>query len=230
MKKQDEILSKIKKLLALSGSPNEHEARLAAERANELLLRHNLSMQDVESKSEEDGYIKYGIERPSRLMIEETVILMILQRHYFVRVVTTVRNGKTLVYLLGSKTNVEVATYVHSYLLAKMKECWLTYKKENAKEERSRKPWAFGFKEGLDAQLDAQKKKVEQSMALVLKEDKALVQFSRKEFPNTRTSSVRTGARDSMAQAAGFEAGKRMKINRGVGAGRGGQLLLGGGN
>ncbi|MBY0277923.1 DUF2786 domain-containing protein [Candidatus Binatia bacterium] len=45
------ILSKIKKLLALSASSNEHEAALAAEKAHELLMEHKLSMADVEAHS-----------------------------------------------------------------------------------------------------------------------------------------------------------------------------------
>lgn len=41
------IIDRIAKLLALSNSPNEHEAALAAERAQELLEKYNLSMEEI---------------------------------------------------------------------------------------------------------------------------------------------------------------------------------------
>jgi hypothetical protein len=41
------IINKIKKLLALSHSPNENEAMVAAQKANELLIKHNLSLGDI---------------------------------------------------------------------------------------------------------------------------------------------------------------------------------------
>ncbi len=47
-KTRDTIIEKIQKLLALATSNNEHEASLAMEKAQELLLRHNLSMAEVE--------------------------------------------------------------------------------------------------------------------------------------------------------------------------------------
>lgn len=43
----DVIKGKIKKLLSLSKSPNEHEAALALHKAQELLRKHNLSMEEV---------------------------------------------------------------------------------------------------------------------------------------------------------------------------------------
>jgi hypothetical protein len=52
MTNQD-IIEKIRKLLALSESPNEHEAALAAARAQELLQRHNLTLGIVEHAGEQ---------------------------------------------------------------------------------------------------------------------------------------------------------------------------------
>lgn len=43
------IIEKIKKLLALANSSNEHEAALAASHAQRLLSEHNLAMSDIES-------------------------------------------------------------------------------------------------------------------------------------------------------------------------------------
>lgn len=47
-----EVVDKIKKLLALSGSSNENEANTAFLKAQELLAKHKLSMQDVNTEEE----------------------------------------------------------------------------------------------------------------------------------------------------------------------------------
>jgi hypothetical protein len=44
---KEEVLSKVRKLFELAGSPNEHEAALAACKARELLSRYNLSVADL---------------------------------------------------------------------------------------------------------------------------------------------------------------------------------------
>lgn len=46
------MVDKIKRLLALAKSPNEHEAASAAEKAATLLAEHNLSLSDLERKAE----------------------------------------------------------------------------------------------------------------------------------------------------------------------------------
>lgn len=51
-KDKKEVIEKIKKLLALSNSSNEHEAALAASHAQRLLSEHNLAMTDVEARKE----------------------------------------------------------------------------------------------------------------------------------------------------------------------------------
>lgn len=43
----DDIKARIRKLLALGQSPNEHEAAIAMTKAAELMMRHNLTEQDV---------------------------------------------------------------------------------------------------------------------------------------------------------------------------------------
>lgn len=53
MKTQQEIIEKIQKLLALSNSPNEQEATLAANKAQKLLLQYNLTYADLDDVKEE---------------------------------------------------------------------------------------------------------------------------------------------------------------------------------
>ncbi|MDP3427015.1 MAG: DUF2786 domain-containing protein, partial [Humidesulfovibrio sp.] len=52
----ERILAKIRKLLSLSKSDNEHEAATAAAKAQELLSQYNLSMSDI--PADDDGKIR----------------------------------------------------------------------------------------------------------------------------------------------------------------------------
>lgn len=54
----DRIIAKIRKLLSLSKSDNEHEAATAAAKAQELLSQYNLSMSDI--PADEDGKVRAG--------------------------------------------------------------------------------------------------------------------------------------------------------------------------
>jgi hypothetical protein len=47
---RERVYDKVRKLLALSKSPNEHEAALAAERAREILDRYQISLAEVDEK------------------------------------------------------------------------------------------------------------------------------------------------------------------------------------
>jgi hypothetical protein len=67
----ESVLSKIQKLLALTASPNENEAAVAASKAQELLIQYKLEMVDIEDlrkkddKSDEVGEkrIKMGVSK-----------------------------------------------------------------------------------------------------------------------------------------------------------------------
>lgn len=48
MTNREKIADKIRKLLALSKSDNQHEAELAAQRANELMTKHQIEMSEVD--------------------------------------------------------------------------------------------------------------------------------------------------------------------------------------
>jgi hypothetical protein len=74
MKESAEIIEKIQRLLALANSDNEHEAKLAAERATALLTKHNLSMQDIAVEEREYESIHFmGVS--SRMQMEQKYLL-----------------------------------------------------------------------------------------------------------------------------------------------------------
>jgi hypothetical protein len=61
------VLTKIKKLLALSTSSNPNEAASAAAKAQELLMQHNLTMSQIETHGQESQYCEAFVNTGSRV-------------------------------------------------------------------------------------------------------------------------------------------------------------------
>lgn len=210
------LIEKIQKLLALAESPNENEARAAAEKANALLIEHNLSMQEVENA--QFNYTNDTLHEGKSMMTEFKYIGSIIQKHFFCRVVVSRsrRERKTTLLIAGEKTNVEVAKYIWAFLNRTYKDLWDKHKKATGLGQSSRQAYFVGLSEGLSEQLTVQRKKIEDDRALVLKRNPELDKFMQKEFGRTGTYSTSSGRQDAEAQAAGREHGKAIQIRRGV--------------
>ena len=66
MSKEDKILEKVKKLLALAGNnPSQAEAEAAAAKAQALLQEYNLTLKDVDGEEEalDFTYFETGVDR-----------------------------------------------------------------------------------------------------------------------------------------------------------------------
>jgi hypothetical protein len=117
------VLRRIARLLALAESPNVHEAAAAMNEARRLMLLHNI---DAGASPEAAGYgFRHVGEVKARNDIGEKVLAGILSRHFFVSVIWVPaylplegRRGRVLE-LCGTPANLEVAGYVHGFLMAR---------------------------------------------------------------------------------------------------------------
>ena len=109
--RQKILLEKVRKLLALSESPNEHEAALAAAKAQEILDRENLSIFDLKppSTSDVDSYV---IDERTRCAVWESHLFTMLARIYDLR---PYRDSGCLK-VIGFKQDVDVFQSIHTYL------------------------------------------------------------------------------------------------------------------
>ena len=87
------IIERIQKLLNLSESSNGNESRLAAQMAGDLLLRHNLSMQQINGHdSEVDTREVYD----SRFVkVEDKFVCIILKKFFFVHPYTSKKSDRS---------------------------------------------------------------------------------------------------------------------------------------
>ena len=128
----ERLLRRIEKLLALANSTNEHESLLAMERVRELYARHNIDR--IRQKVSSDQVHLIINRRRKVIDSVETAILGLLGEFFFVRVITgsmfDAATGETfkIAEILGSRANVAMAEYVHSFLLHCTTDLWASYR------------------------------------------------------------------------------------------------------
>ncbi|MHC4140248.1 MAG: SprT-like domain-containing protein, partial [Planctomycetota bacterium] len=181
------ILDKVHKLLALAQSPNEHEAQNAMTKAHEFLLKHNLSLLDMQT---EWNYIYKQIGEVERRNPIKSIISAIISKFFFVEAIWTFgydqqyenRSGQVLE-IYGTPENVEMAEYIYDYLQNISELLWAEYKKrEKISGNRHRRTFIYGLLDGFYNKLDS--RFIEnQSKKLVWKGDPRLKEFYRRRNP-----------------------------------------------
>jgi len=221
------VSDKIKKLLDLANSDNQHEAELAAKRATEIMTKYNLTSADLQNNTyETDSLFEAG-----RTPVEAKFVMEILKRCFFVAVWTHKSRitGKLQVFgkVYGEETNVQTALYVGAYLMRSMPQLWKSYKAETGAKAAHRQAFYLGFTRGLIEQLEeaqamvVRKESEAAGKMMVLQTDPALTE--RVSGMNRQRKTIRS---NDAAQNDGHAAGKQFRISRGVGSSDGNQGKL----
>jgi hypothetical protein len=115
MNKLSKLIAKIKALLALATSPNEHEAASAAEKAATLLAEHNLELADLKQASQ--PVVDFD---PELIMIPEVwrrLIGKALGQLYFSHYILSEVRGWDAHGFVGAEHNVKVAKLMFVYVV-----------------------------------------------------------------------------------------------------------------
>jgi hypothetical protein len=124
------VIVKIRKLMSLAQSDNEHEAELATLRANQLILKHNLDAQAAMAGASESS-IEYCVDLilPIRRNGPRiTAIGQILQEFLVYPVFTSAGLEVT-----GSHANVDNARYISDFLNRELAALWKAARGENSR-------------------------------------------------------------------------------------------------
>lgn len=113
-KATDEILSKIKKLMALGASPSEAEAASALEKARVLLARYGLSLADVETHSPD--VVEGILLEKKRLRPWESQLIFVISNCTFTQALHVRRGDVGQVLLIGRELNTLAAADLFKYL------------------------------------------------------------------------------------------------------------------
>lgn len=224
---QDRLHQRIRKLLALAGSDNEHEAGLALARASALLARHRLdavTLSEQTSLSHES--INTGRQRMPRY---RSAICSLLLEHFAVRVIIahTYDQHRDLVLktveLLGRSEDVAIARHCYHFLEERLQALWrvhsLCYRGQG---QRAKNSYFLGLIVGFGETLAREKHKeptkadaahvTGQSSALMRSEER-LNSFVAERFPRLR-SRRRPGAKLAGAPySAALQEGRKLRLS-----------------
>ena len=232
---KDRKLGRIKELLALAGSPNEHEAATAMRLAQKYLLKYNLEFEDL--AGERDYGFRYLGDCAARVQEYQYVLSNILQEYFFVLAIWTYsydpsrdKPGKRL-QICGTKQNLEIASYVYDYVTGASEPLWAAHKASTTTKKQlrgTRLQYLAGLLQGLKQKLERQKNTLEQEQGLVWVGDTRLTEYYRHLNPRIRSVSG-SGVARSSGYADGVRDGRKLNIRRGVGgsARKGGGLIEG---
>lgn len=112
----DKIIDKIRKLLALAANnPSEGERDAAMRKAHQLLVDHNLQMQDVQVTSETINVYVHNMN--SRATPWARTITDAIAKLYFCKFVYSVNNKKLRANFVGMRVDAEIARMVAENIL-----------------------------------------------------------------------------------------------------------------
>jgi hypothetical protein len=224
------VLDRIRKLLALAGSANQHEAEIAMRRAHELMLRHNL--ETAEHHAAADFAVDHLGDPAVRGNRVEAEVAGLLAEFFFVEVIRVpvylpLQGRRGLVYeVLGTRANVAMARHAYEFLLGTAARLWREGRSDRRiRSGRDRLSFQAGVVRGFRDKLGGERVEL-RGNGLVWRGDRQLEALSRARNP--RISRRRSRLRVDGAHAAGREAGRTVVLHKPVerGSSGGGPRLL----
>lgn len=202
------LIEKVKKLMSLASSSNEHEASLAATKVRELYLKYNLEQVELGQKSEITHLlISTGKKRLS--LIEKKIIAMLVEFYFVQAIVVHEFSAKNLSHyqaleIIGLKENALMAEYVYHFLLRACK----AYPSTSMK---------LGLLDGFAQKLKGQViNHAPQQKGLILRAEAELEDYVHDYFPRLR--SLRSSSRQisSRDYDHGVQQGQKLNLNKPV--------------
>ena len=222
------FINKVEKLLALARSPNENEATLAMQKANELIEKYNLRFLEAGAKREY-GYAVINRKR-KRIESYQRHICRILQDFFFVNVVMSSQyDPKTdqshkIIEILGAKENVAIGEYCYFFLENKLFSLWAHNRHRFKGTTRTEKNSYFlGLLAGFYDKLKKQGEKTSggtahaQAKALVLISARREIEdYVSGRYPRLKKVSRRTARIYKSTYSDGVSTGRTITLAKGV--------------
>jgi Protein of unknown function (DUF2786) len=224
------IIEKIRKLLALANSSNEHEAALAAGHAQRLLSEHNLAMADIETKSPSQQADKVETSVAKTLPKWLRNLSSGVCSAFDCQAIHHPALGKMT--FIGVGADVQIASYTFAYLDKTVRRLCINYMKHNVNDalpnrnrELMRQSYYLGAVSTISTQLVRQKTQTPITPGALVPVKKGLIKKVMDELGPIRTVRGRKSYINSSAYNQGQSDGKTVSIHKGV-AGGGGQAVL----
>jgi predicted SprT family Zn-dependent metalloprotease len=213
------ILERIKKLLALASSPNEHEAETAMRMAHRLMLQHNLSHVSAEPAVGSAYGFRHLGRYSGRVWESDRLLAGLLGEFFFVQPIWVsvfrVADDKrvSVLEVTGRPDNLDMAEYVHGFLQHASESLWREHKRlQGIRSDVDRRAFLAGVMRGFADKLRAERK-VQEASGLVWVGDPVANQYFRRRHPRVRTTSFGTSV-GTDAGKHGRAAGRELVLNR----------------
>lgn len=215
MTEREKVFSKIRKLLSLSNSPVQAEAEEAARKAHALLLKYNLSMQDVSGEVPEvkeevysDGY--------RRKKWRNALLTAIADVNFCAMVTHCYEDGYYRYMLVGKEHNIQAAKWMGEYLVGVVERISRREIPKNAKA-KYREDFRYGMAMGIARNLRDLKQQdavAPESRALVVTEGKLVEEHLKKSGVEHKSL---TGPSKSNAFLRGLVEGLKVPLDTQIG-------------
>ena len=218
------IIEKIKKLLALANSSNEHEAALAASHAQRLLAEHNLAMADIDAAHKPDKADTMNIKLSKTLPKWVRYLSAGVSSAFDCQAVHHPETGRMS--FIGIGADVQIAVYTFTYLDTTVRKLCALYMKyhvnpdaPNRYRELHRQSYYLGAVSTINARLREQKVQTPITTGALVLVKEGLIRQAMNEIGNLRTVTSRKSYINGDAYTKGQVDGKHVGIHQGIGAG-----------
>ncbi|MCK5600800.1 DUF2786 domain-containing protein [Candidatus Pacearchaeota archaeon] len=230
---EDKIMLRVKKLMALAQSQNQHEAEAAMAKAHEFIAKYNI---DLLSRDEDRDFISVFVGDPAlRHFREEYYLANILQDFYFMHAIWVsayvLEKGKmgNVLEISGTVQNVKIASYVHDFIKHYIDSQWHKYNKNRELNRYRKTDFAVGVIEGFHSKLKSQTKKeerIKEKFGLIKIEDPLLQKHIKYKYPRTTTVRDKNLRVDRNVLNNGIGVGWELVISKGITERKNGRRLL----
>ena len=220
---EDKIMVRVKKLMALAQSKNQHEAEAAMAKAHEFIEKYNV---DLLARNENRHFASVFVGSPAlRHFREDYHLSNLLQDSYFVfgiwvpAYVMEKRKMGNVLEISGTLQNVRIASYVYDFVKHFIDSQWYAYNKDKGLNRYRKTDFAVGILEGFRSKLELQtekKKKIKSRLALIKIQDPLLEKHMNYKYPRTTTVRGKALRKDKHVLKDGISVGKGLVIFRGI--------------
>ena len=216
------VLEKIQKLLCLAAdNPEAPESKLAAERAAELMAKHGVGIEDVDShgKMKEGGIIEEGVSviAQHHQIWESSLASVLCDCFDCKRVINTLNRKAESRTFIGAKSDVAILTWFYKYIRLRVAK----HAEKKFRTQRDQKSFGLGAVNALEPRLLEMYKRKEEvaeadSRALVHTKQVAVQNYFDQRFTKLGKGK-KYGGNITQAYHSGYIAGESMPINQQIG-------------
>ena len=221
----EKIKAKIKKLIALSRSPNPHEAASALKMAQDLMAEYNIEQSDV-------GSIEIGEETTSTVYRHnptryECILFGEISKAFGCEVIHHIKGKKCVWRFIGLCHRAQIAAYIGQVLLRKLKSARAVYCKSlyrvRSKYRKTKRADDFCL-----AWVNTVTDKLSEFAGISREEQNAITLYVEKNHPDLKKiTAINRSLGNAMDYLNGTKAGEGVQLQHGVGVHSPSFLLLG---